>query len=230
MEANGQDIRPEPLERAQEKATPKSSLLCEHESRLRSVDGKNGSVKQAEAVQRFLQQNAGKEFCHNCLARAVGFKSVHRSIIQLINNPFFARRRGRCEACASHRPKLVTRYRGKPSPHDKRAYRSAKVRLWTRTRSVQRIALRQRPDAGMAEDEEPELSGHLRSELATAPDEPAPDDRTFSSGPRPSLRSMKRAASKMPHCTGVSRIGEVGCFKSIRTSSASPCLSGVTRY
>ena len=40
MEANGQDIRPEPLERAQEKATPKSSLLCEHESRLRSVHGK----------------------------------------------------------------------------------------------------------------------------------------------------------------------------------------------
>ena len=161
MEANGQDIRPEPLERAQEKATPKSSLLCEHESRLRSVDGKNGSVKQAEAVQRFLQQNAGKEFCHNCLARAVGFKSVHRSIIQLINKPFFARRRGRCEACASHRPKLVTRYRGKPSPHDKRAYRSAKVRLWTRTRSVQRIALRQRPDAGMAEDEEPGLRATL---------------------------------------------------------------------
>jgi hypothetical protein len=118
MEANGQDIRPEPLEREQEKATPKSSLLCERESRLRSVDGKNGSVKQAEAVQRFLQQNAGKEFCHNCLARAVGFKSVHRSIIQLINNPFFARRRGRCEACASHRPKLLTRYRGKPSPHE----------------------------------------------------------------------------------------------------------------
>ena len=80
--------------------------------------GKNGSVARAEAVQRFLQQNAGKEFCHNCLARAVGFKSVHRSIIQLINNPFFARRRGRCEACASHRPKLLTRYRGKPSPHE----------------------------------------------------------------------------------------------------------------
>ena len=50
--------------------------------------GKNRSVKQAEAVQRFLQQNAGKEFCHNCLARAVGIKSVHRYIIQLINNPF----------------------------------------------------------------------------------------------------------------------------------------------
>jgi hypothetical protein len=79
---------------------------------------KNGSVKRAEAVQRFLQQNAGKEFCHNCLARAVGFKSVRGSIIQLINNPFFARRRGRCEACASHRPKLLTRYRGKPSPHE----------------------------------------------------------------------------------------------------------------
>ena len=43
-------------------------------------------------------------------------------------------------------------------------------------------------------------------------------------------RSIKRAASKMPHCTGVSRIGEVGCFASIRTSSAPPCLSGVTRY
>ena len=82
--------------------------------------GKNGSVKQAEAVQAFLQQNAGKEFCHKCLGRAVGinFKSVHRYTLQLINNPFFVRRRGRCEACASHRPKLLTRYRGKPSPHE----------------------------------------------------------------------------------------------------------------
>lgn len=80
--------------------------------------GKNGSVTRAEAVQRFLQQNAGKEFCYNCLARAVGIKSVRRYIIQLINNPFFVRRRGRCEACASHRPKLLARYRGKPSPHE----------------------------------------------------------------------------------------------------------------
>jgi hypothetical protein len=31
----------------------------------------------------------------------------------------------------------------------------------------------------------------------------------------------------MPHWTGVSRIGEVGCFASIRTSSAPPCLPGV---
>ena len=62
MEANGQDIRPEPLERAQEKATPKSSLLCEHESRLRSVDGKNGSVKKAEAVQRFFSKTPEKSF------------------------------------------------------------------------------------------------------------------------------------------------------------------------
>ena len=38
--------------------------------------GKNGSVTRAEAVQRFLQQNAGKEFCHKCLAKAVGIKSV----------------------------------------------------------------------------------------------------------------------------------------------------------
>jgi len=80
--------------------------------------GKNGSGTQAEAVQRFLQQNAGKEFCHKCLAKAVGIKSVHRYIFQLINNPFFVRRRGRCEACASHRPKLLARYRGKPSPHE----------------------------------------------------------------------------------------------------------------
>jgi hypothetical protein len=80
--------------------------------------GKNGSGTQAEAVQRFLQQNAGKEFCHKCLAKAVGIKSVHRYIFQLINNPFFVRRRGRCEACASHRPKLLARYRGTPSPHE----------------------------------------------------------------------------------------------------------------
>jgi hypothetical protein len=80
--------------------------------------GKNGSVTRAEAVQRFLQQNAGKEFCDKCLARAVGIKSVNRYILQLIHNPFFVRRRGRCEACASHRPKLLTRYRGKPSPHE----------------------------------------------------------------------------------------------------------------
>ena len=117
--------------------------------------GKNRSVKQAEAVQRFLQQNAGKEFCHNCLARAVGIKSVHRYIIQLINNPFFVRRRGRCEACVSHRPKLLARYRGKPSPHEQTGYRSAKARLWARTRSAQRIAFRQRPNAGIAEHEEP---------------------------------------------------------------------------
>src|SRR6478672_6385706 len=82
--------------------------------------GKNGSVTRAEAVQRFLQQNAGKEFCHKCLAKAVGVKSVHRYIFQLINNPFFVRRRGRCEACASHRPKLLARYRGKPSPHEQK--------------------------------------------------------------------------------------------------------------
>ena len=113
--------------------------------------GKKGSVKQAEAVQRFFQQNAGKEFCHNCLARAVGFKSVHRSIIQLINNPFFARRRGRCEACASHRPKLLTRYRGKPSPHEQNGIPIlGRCGCGARTRSVQRIALRQRPDAGSA--------------------------------------------------------------------------------
>jgi hypothetical protein len=80
--------------------------------------GKNGSVTQAEVVQRFLQQNAGKEFCHKCLGKAVGIKSVYRYIFQLINNPFFVRRRGRCEACTSHRPKLLVRYRGKPSPHE----------------------------------------------------------------------------------------------------------------
>ena len=83
-----------------------------------ALEALNKSVTRAETVQRFLQQNAGKEFCHKCLAKAVGIKSVHRYIRQLIHNPFFVRRRGRCEACASHRPKLLARNRGKPSPHE----------------------------------------------------------------------------------------------------------------
>ena len=122
--------------RAQEEAIIQSSLLCEHENRLRSPMGKKGSVTQAEAVQRFLQQNAGKEFCHKCLAKAVGIKSVNRYIFQLINNPFFVRRRGRCEACASHRPKLLARYRESLHRTNKTSYRSAEVRLWARTKSA----------------------------------------------------------------------------------------------
>ena len=48
-------------------------------------------MTRAEAVQRFLQQNVGKEFCDKCLARAFGIKSVNRYILQLIHNPFFMR-------------------------------------------------------------------------------------------------------------------------------------------
>ena len=60
--------------------------------RLRSFYGRR-SVTQARSVQGFLSKAPRKEFS---LAKAVGAKSVHRYIFQLINNPFFVRRRGRC--------------------------------------------------------------------------------------------------------------------------------------
>jgi hypothetical protein len=75
--------------------------------------------KHIEIVANILKQNAGKEFCHECLGSAADIDStaiVYRCALQLINNPFFGRRRGRCEICTSPRTKLLVRYKGAAPP------------------------------------------------------------------------------------------------------------------
>ena len=70
--------------------------------------------KRVEIVADILRQNAGNEFCHDCLGRMADIEKpvVHRCVLQLINNPFFVRRRGPCQICGSPRTKLLVRYRG----------------------------------------------------------------------------------------------------------------------
>src|SRR5438128_2468659 len=70
--------------------------------------------KRLETIADILRQNAGRECCLDCLGRVADIDkaSVHRCVLQLINNAFFVRRRGRCQICASPRMKLLVRYRG----------------------------------------------------------------------------------------------------------------------
>jgi hypothetical protein len=77
--------------------------------------------KQAQVIADMLRQNAGSEFCHQCLGRATDIHTtiVHRCALGLINNPFFVRRRGHCQLCASPRTKLLVRYKGTAPASDK---------------------------------------------------------------------------------------------------------------
>jgi hypothetical protein len=72
--------------------------------------------KQVEIIADILIQNARTEFCYECLARAADIqpKIVNRCALELINNPFFVRRRGHCQICGFPRTKLLIRYRGMP--------------------------------------------------------------------------------------------------------------------
>ena len=83
--------------------------------------------KRIEIVADILRQNPGKELCHDCLGRVADTEKaiVHRCVLQLINNPFFVRRRGRCQICASPRTKLLVRYRGAAPAPEREASRTS---------------------------------------------------------------------------------------------------------
>jgi len=67
--------------------------------------------KQVEVIADTLRQNAGSEACYECLGSAT---IVSRCALQLINNPFFVRRRGRCKICGSPQTKFLVGYKGPP--------------------------------------------------------------------------------------------------------------------